>query len=207
MPKLELTYFDFHGGRGEVARLAMAIGSVPFDDHRIPVASWSDMRDKTPLHAVPLLKVDGEVITQSNSINRYVGKLAGLYPEDPLEALRCDEVMDAAEDVMTRIVATFGMDGEELRAARTALVNGPISLYLTRLNEMLAERGGEYFAAKRLTVADLKIFVWVRSLRTGHLDHIPTDLTDRVAPGLLAHCDRIAKLPAIRAYYENFPSS
>ena len=33
MLELKLRYFDFNGGRGEVARLAMAIGGVPFELH------------------------------------------------------------------------------------------------------------------------------------------------------------------------------
>jgi hypothetical protein len=36
-------------------------------------------------------------VTQSDAITRYVGKLAGLYPEDDLQALLCDEVMGALE--------------------------------------------------------------------------------------------------------------
>ena len=35
MPKLKLTYFDFHGGRGEPARLALSIGGIPFEDARV----------------------------------------------------------------------------------------------------------------------------------------------------------------------------
>ena len=31
MPKLKLTYFDFHGGRGEPAKLALSIGGIPFE--------------------------------------------------------------------------------------------------------------------------------------------------------------------------------
>ena len=81
MLELKLRYFDFNGGRGEVARLAMAIGGVPFEDDRIPLATWPSVREQTPFHAVPVLEVDGEVITQSNVINRYVGRLANLYPE------------------------------------------------------------------------------------------------------------------------------
>ena len=30
MSKLKLSYFDFHGGRGEPARLALSIGEIPF---------------------------------------------------------------------------------------------------------------------------------------------------------------------------------
>lgn len=56
MHKLKLDYFDFNGGRGEVARLAMALGEVPIEDHRIPVADWLSVRNRTPFHAVPAFK-------------------------------------------------------------------------------------------------------------------------------------------------------
>ena len=79
-PKLVLTYFDFDGSRGEVARLAMHIAGIPFEDRRIARKDWAALRDSTPFQAVPILEVDGQVIAQSNTINRYVGKLAGLYP-------------------------------------------------------------------------------------------------------------------------------
>ena len=36
MAKLKLTYFDFHGGRGEPARLALSISGIPFEDDRVP---------------------------------------------------------------------------------------------------------------------------------------------------------------------------
>lgn len=204
MPQLKLSYFDFQGGRGEAARIALALGGIPFEDHRIPVPSWATVREATPFHAVPVLEVDGEPITQSNAINRYVGRLTGLYPDDPLEALRCDEVMDAVEDVTTRLVATFGLeDPDELRAARRALVAGPIPLYLTRLRDILMARGGLYFAAGRLTVADFKVYVLIRHLRSGILDHIPPDLVERVAPELGQHCDRVSSEPRVAAYYDS----
>lgn len=203
MPQLKLSYFDFDGGRGEAARLAMSFGNVPFEDHRIPFAEWPAFRERTSFHAIPLLEVDGEVITQSNAINRFVGKLAGLYPDDDLQAARCDEVMDAVEDVVTRIVATFGIqDPAEMKAKRQALVDGPIRLYLTALQEMLERRGGSYLADDRLTVADLKLFVWIRSLEAGILDYVPADLVERVAPKLAEHARRVAEHPGVRAYYD-----
>lgn len=41
----------------------------------------------------------------------------------------------------------------------------------------------------------------IRQLRSGILDHIPTDLPDRVAPELVEHFQRVMKDPAIAAYY------
>src|SRR5690349_4190600 len=109
MAKLTLTYFDFDGGRGEPARLAFYIGGIKFEDKRIAGKDWPAYRDKTPFRAMPVLEVDGKEIAQSNTILRYAGKLAGLYPKDDWQATLADEVMDAAEDLGTKIGATMAL--------------------------------------------------------------------------------------------------
>jgi len=202
MPNIRLTYFDFDGGRGEPARLALHIGGIAFEDRRIAGKDWPAFRDKTPFLAMPTLEVDGKVVSQSNSINRYVGKLAGLYPKDDFQALLCDEVMDAAEDIGTRIAQTMDLPADSKKTAREELVAGRITRYLEQFQERLKAAGGEYFADRRLTVADLKVFMWIRWLRSGVLDHIPKDLVDRVAPTLVKHFERIASHPMIVEYYK-----
>jgi glutathione S-transferase len=204
MPQLKLSYFDMHGGRGEPARLAMAIGNIAFDDHRFAFPEFAEVRKTTPFGQVPVLHVDGVQVTQCDSINRYVGKLAGLYPTDPLQALYCDEVMYVVEEASVKMGPTFRMSGEEQKAARLALVNGSMPVYLGWLQSQLVAHGGEFFADNRLTVADLKVFVDVRGLNSGRLDHVPTDLVEKVAPALNAHMQRIAAMPAVVAYYAKF---
>jgi glutathione S-transferase len=202
MSELELSYFDFTNGRGEAARLALVVGEIPFTDDRIAMADWGSRRDLMYFHAVPMLTRDGESLTQSTTINRYVGKLAGLYPEDPWEAARCDEIMDAVEEMVGKLAATFGMnDPEEFKAARKALAEGPYAFYLERLHTRLIEAGGENFADDRLTVADLMMAVWIRNLTSGNIDHVPADLVDQVAPLLTEHRERVLNHPAIVAYY------
>ena len=203
MPKLKLTYFDFNGGRGEANRLAMAIANIPFEDDRIPQADWPELKPSVRFQALPVLEVDGEKISQSNTISRYIGKLGGLYPEDPLEAARCDEVLEALEDVTNKMVPTLFMtDEDEKRKAREALAAGPFTLYLTKLGQILEDRGGEYFADGRLTIADIKVFLWVRHLRSGALDYVPADLVDRLAPNLVGLFERVNSNPAVIAWYE-----
>lgn len=203
MPRLKLTYFDIDGGRAEAIRLALTIGKMHFEDHRISISEWNDYRKKMPLWQVPVMEIDGEAVTQTNSLLRFAGKAAGLYPDDALAALHCDEVMATVEDILSRVVATlFIQDEEEKRQKREALAAGPLTLYLDRLEAVLKARGGLYFAGDRFSVADLKVFVWIRSLRNGTLDYVPVDLVDRVAPILVDHFDRIAAHPDIVAYYE-----
>lgn len=204
MSQLKLTYFDFHGGRAEPARLALIMGGIAFEDSRFGFADFAEVRKSTPLGQVPTLHVDGVQVTQSDAITRYVGKLAGLYPLDAFQALLCDEVLDAVEDVNVKLGATFGLTGDALKDARTALVNGALPLYLGWLQKQLLAHGGEYFADKRLTIADLKVFSFVQGLNAGRLDHVPTDLVEKVAPALNAHMQRIAQTPAIAKYYAKF---
>lgn len=204
MPQLKLSYFDMHGGRGEPARLALAIGGIAFEDHRFTFAEFADVRKATPFGQVPVLYVDGTLVTQSDAILRYAGKLAGLYPTDPLQALLCDEVAYVVEEANVKLGPTFRMTGEEQKAARLALVNGSMPVCLAWLQSKLVANGGEYFADKRLTVADLKVFVDVRGLNSGRLDHVPTDLVEKVAPLLNAHMQRVAATPAVAQYYAKF---
>ena len=112
MKQIKLTYFDF-GGRAEPARLALSIGGIEFEDCRLSFDEWANFKEQTPFHAIPILEHDGKILTQSNTINRYVGKLTNLYPADPWQAALCDEVMDAVEDILCQIITTFSITDEE----------------------------------------------------------------------------------------------
>jgi len=202
MTDYKLTYFDFDGGRAEAIRIAFHAAGIAFEDERLSFAQFGEMRGSTPFNAVPVLEIDGAPVTQSNALSRYIGKMAGLYPEDDLQALYCDEALGALEDMLHCVVPTFGLEGDELKAAREKIVDGWLSVYVKGLGTLL-ERGGDYFADNRLTVADLKACGQTRWLRSGSLDHVPTDLVERLAPGLVAHQERVEADPVVRAYYSS----
>jgi len=200
MTTYRLTYFDTDGGRGEPIRIAFHAAGIAFEDHRVSFQEFMAVRADTRFGALPELEIDGVRFSQSNAIGRYVGKMAGLYPADDFQALCCDEVLGAVEDAQHAIGTTFGLEGDALRVAREKLVDGKLTTYLRGLGELL-QRGGDYFADNRLTIADLKVYYLVRWLGSGMLDHVPADLIDRVAPGLSAHRRRVAEDPVVTAYY------
>ncbi|MDH3989394.1 MAG: glutathione S-transferase family protein [Gammaproteobacteria bacterium] len=201
MSTYKLTYFDFDGGRGEPVRIAFHMAGIDFEDKRITFSEFGELRKDWRFNAVPVLEIDGAAVTQSNAMCRFVGKMAGLYPADSLQALYCDEAMGAIEDLSNRIVQTFGLEGDELKLAREKLADGWLAVFLRGLNELLVRGGGEYFADDQLTIADLKVFVLTRWLTSGSLDHIPTDLVQRLAPALVDHQDRVERDPRVAAYY------
>lgn len=201
MAKIKVSYFDIDGGRAEPIRLALSLGAIEFEDHRLSFAEFNDMRVGTPLNALPVFEINGVAYTQSNAMCRYAGKLAGLYPEDPWQAFLCDEVMDIVEDAVLAFGRTMRLEGDELKSARTALVDGMYTRCLQLLDKRLEAAGGQYFAGDRLTVADLKAYVWLKRLRSGAQDHVPVDLEDRLAPALVRHMERVGAEPGVEAYY------
>lgn len=180
--------------------MALSVSGVTFKDDRVSFADWERRKADAPFGALPVLEVDGHDLAQSNTINRYVGKLADLYPAAPWEAALCDETMDAVEDITSLIAATVPLPENQKKAKRRALVDSQIPFYLTRLQKRLEEHGGRYFAGERLSIADLKVLMLVRHLTSGVLDYVPTHLVELSAPALVEHSQRVMNDKRISKY-------
>ena len=92
MADYKLTYFDMDG-RAAPVRIAFHAAGIDFEDSRISFQDFMGMRESLRFNCVPVLEIDGRAVTQSNAMCRYIGKMAGLYPADDLQALYCDEAM------------------------------------------------------------------------------------------------------------------
>lgn len=64
-----------------------------------PLPSPTDCPAATPNGQLPIIEVDGTVIPQSSAQMRYVGKIGGLYPTDPIDAAFADAAMDSVTDI------------------------------------------------------------------------------------------------------------
>lgn len=203
MAHFKLSYFDFKGIRGEAVRMALNVGNLSFEDHRIPMDQWPQIKSQHPFNAVPVLYVDGKALAQANSILRYIGKIADLYPSDPWQAALCDQAMDAVEEVTVQLTATIPLSDEEKKTKRQALGAETLPVFLSGLENILKNSGGCYFGGDKISVADLRVYDLVRWLNSG-LDYIPADLTERVAPELAKHLMRIKAEPRVKAYLNNY---
>ncbi|MFK7853534.1 MAG: glutathione S-transferase family protein [Granulosicoccus sp.] len=201
MTNYRLTYFDFDGGRAEPIRIAMHAAGIAFEDVRWSFSDFGENRQSLPFRAVPVLEIDGQVFTQSLAISRFIGKRAGLYPDDELQALYCDEVLGGLEDLNHYIVQTFGLKGDAQKQARQELVNGRLTVFVAGLADLLERGGGQYFSNRQLTIADLFMFVQTKQLTSGILDHIPADIVHQLAPSLIDHYHRVQQESIVLAYY------
>lgn len=201
MTNYKLTYFDVDGGRAESIRIPFHAAGIDFEDNRISFQDFGESRENFPFNCVPVLEIDGQVVSQSNALSRYAGKKAGLYPEDEMQALYCDEVMGAAEDLTNHVGRTMGLEGDALKEAREQLVAGWLTVFLKGLERLLQRGGGEYFVDGRLTIADLKVFSLTGWLSSGMLDHVPAEFINELAPNLVKHMKRVHGHPAVSAWY------
>ena len=110
---MKLVYFN---GRGlaETSRMVLAIGGEEYEDVRYPlkIIDWSKHqmekeefeKDKADgklvrsLNKLPYLEVDGVVVPQSKSIERFLAKKYNLMGTSDIEALRIDSLCECVRD-------------------------------------------------------------------------------------------------------------
>lgn len=183
-PKLTLTYFPMPGRAGAI-RDALRIGRIPFEDRHVGREELLRMKKggELPYGSLPVLDIGGEKplrVAQSNAILRYVGRLAGLYPADPLLALRVDELVDYAEDMANALSPSMAeRDMEKKLAMRKAILEEQIPHWADRITARLAQNDDpHHLVGTSLTVADLKLLHGFDSLVAGFLDGIPKTALD-----------------------------
>jgi len=205
---LKLVYFDIRG-RAEYIRVALHHGGFEFEDVRLTREEFLQQKEKGefPFGQLPVLYIGDEVISQSHSIARFVAKLAGLYPEDPLVALRCDEILDAIIDFIGCLRPSFvENDPEKKMALRRVLAEEEFPRWFKRFERKLETAGGTYFGGKEITIADLAFYYLLHWLTSGILDGIPVTVLDPF-PLLVAFKNRVESHPIVVKYYEELESA
>ena len=146
--KIRLFYTNIPFWRAEVSRLALYIGNIDFDDVRM---TWRDDFDKmvntgilpygviSPFRQIPVLEVDGQVISQTAGIARFCGKLSGMYPKnDHMLAANIDQIIDVATEITNLIgLSMIEKDLNKKKLARQKLSKETLPKWLGFLEKLL----------------------------------------------------------------------
>jgi len=87
----KLTYFAFAGGRIGPIRIALRQAKVDFEDERLSFQEFGARKVSFPGGSLPVLSINGKLLTQSLAILRWAGRQSDLYPSDPVHAMQVDE--------------------------------------------------------------------------------------------------------------------
>ena len=111
---MKLVYFNVKG-LGETSRILLALAGAEFEDYRYPLqvvdlASYKFIKTEFDLDKangklvksqgkVPYLEVDGQVISQSKAIERYISRRFNLLGDDEISAARIDSIGEGIRDI------------------------------------------------------------------------------------------------------------
>ena len=186
MPKLQLVYFPVRA-RDQAIRMCLAYGRIAFEDLNIQQyfagKSWPEAKHLAPFDQVPLLVVDGAVLSQSGAITRYVAGLAGLMPANAFAAAKADSVFEAAQEIagINPIVNVFrGETFETKKAEFFATFPRKLENLAT---ELASTPDGAFFGGAAPHYGDLAVYHQL-------------DLARLVVPDCLDACENISPFMA-----------
>ncbi|KAG5667803.1 hypothetical protein PVAND_015772 [Polypedilum vanderplanki] len=157
MTKYKLTYFNFVA-LGEPIRFLLSYGGVDFEDNRIEWKDWPEIKPTTPLHQVPILQIDNEVLYQTIPICRYLGAKFNLTGADDFENYKLDNCVQTITDLRMKIeMVAWDKSSPQnfIDEKRAELLNKTIPFYLENLEKIAVKSGSGYLASSKFSWADL----------------------------------------------------
>ena len=182
--------------------MALHIGGIPFKDDRFQFSDFDKIKEsgELPFNQVPIMIVDGQVISQSVALLRYCGKLAGLYPrdeEEDLYAARIDEVIDVLLDIINYAYKYRGPDKEKLKEVREEFVRDVVPRFVGGLDRLTSKASeGKYICGDKLSIADLVLYYTIWNIKNGNCEFVPTDLFEKY-PRLMSSFNAVETHPKV----------
>ena len=201
MTKPRLVYFDFAGSRGEECRIALHLAGIDFDDVRVAGADWPARKPQTPFGSMPVLELAGQPpLGESNAILVYIGRQHGLHPKDALQAAYHEALMSYAEELRHHISPLLRITDEaHKRSAREDLARNYLPDWGSKVERQLGDHA--FVGGDQIQVVDIKLYMVVRWLISGTIDHVPTSVLDH-CPKLKRLCQRVGEHPGVKAWLE-----
>lgn len=213
---IKLTYFNIEAA-AEKVRLALVLTGTEFEDNRINFPDWEAMKPSTPYGQLPIMEIDGKVMTQSYAMLRYVGKTMGggkLYPDDKFFDI--EETIGLHEDLArawspamyvgmrpANLGYEFANDDEKkakTQSMREKFAKDDLPKFLGFLSQKL-EKTGAFFCGSEVTIADLAILPQIRYFKKGVADYVDPTIVDQF-PVVNAWVDRMLAIPELAKWYE-----
>ncbi|XP_033230948.1 glutathione S-transferase-like [Belonocnema kinseyi] len=197
----KLIYFNARG-RAEHIRYIFAYAGIDYIDERIPKERWPEIKKTMPYGMLPVLEVDGKLISQSNAVARYLSRKHGLTGKDEWEAMLCDVLVDTLGDLKQEL---FQYRTEEdmfkKEDKKVKLMKETIPFYLNKFEKTIAENNG-FAVGSNTTWTD---FVFAVALE--NFEHIFGSSALENYPALRTLKQRVHEIPAIMTWLAKRPQT
>eukprot|EP01023_Acetabularia_acetabulum_P037854 TRINITY_DN3613_c0_g2_i1.p1 TRINITY_DN3613_c0_g2~~TRINITY_DN3613_c0_g2_i1.p1 ORF type:complete len:295 (-),score=42.28 TRINITY_DN3613_c0_g2_i1:198-959(-) len=207
--KPTLRYFPGFRGRTEPIKLLLNYKNVEYDLVDIGKEEMKSDRTLFPFAQAPSYQDVDILISQSNTIVRYLGNKYNMFGKNAVEKARMDMFMEGVEALRQRYLGLVYMDrlsdegktkyfethiNPDTQGGRNF---GSHFFYLNRLLLQNNDGKGGFVVGDSLSIADLQLFDIVDL----HV-RIFGDIIGEKYPALIRHFELVAAVPEIKTYLE-----
>ena len=202
-PKLELIYFNLRA-LAEPPQMMMHNAGVKYryemawDYYGKP---WSEAKPEVHFGQLPVLVVNDTVhIWQSGAIVRYLAKLAGFMPADPVLAAQVDAVFEQTQELFDPLNPTVNVKtGEEHMKFKTMILRNLPVILKNFARQLELNEDGAYFFGSQPYYCDFSAYHHF-SLAT----IIQQDILNAF-PSILDFMAAVENLPGVKEYLASRP--
>lgn len=196
--KPKLYYFQ---GRGkmESIRWLLAAAGVEFEEEFLETREQYEklLKDGRLLFGqVPLVEIDGMLLTQTRAILSYLAAKHNLYGKDLKERLRIDMYVDGTQDLMMMIAGAPFKSPQDKEESYALIVTKAKTRYFPAFEKILKDHGEAFLVGNQLSWADiqlLEVILMVEELHAPVLSDFPL---------LQAFKTRISNIPTIKKFLQ-----
>ncbi|KAJ2805998.1 hypothetical protein H4R20_001867 [Coemansia guatemalensis] len=161
-----LRYFDLIG-RGETCRLLLAAGEVDWVEEH---PEWPQDKEKQPFGRLPVLiekSADGSelVLSESSTIERYLGRIFGLLPADPRASAIQEQMCDRQADIIAACLVYAQVTAEEDKKMYLANIDDLFTRMAKSHMEILsANNCKSHLFGDKLSFADISLYAFYKMM-------------------------------------------
>jgi glutathione S-transferase len=195
---MKLVYFNARG-LAETARFMLAIAGIVYTDVRYTREEFD--ADKGlgllvgSLNKLPFLEIDGEVIPQSKTIERYIATRYNMFGRNDFDMSRIDAICEYVRDLKTEYQKTRGLsEGNERDAGMDVWFNDTLPARLKALDAIV---GSDFSVGFRVSLADVTLYTFVTQFFTDtERAYAATD----TAPNIKSVVRMVGNIPEVGAW-------
>jgi len=198
MAPLKLYYFNVRS-KGEPVRLLLQYSGTPYEEVTVDFNDWPSWKPKMPMGVMPVIEMDGKMLSASTAITRYLARNCGIAGKNSWDMAKADQYVDGIWDMwgLTGKVYTPLISGdqktyeEQLKIFRDEV----IPPFLDRYEKFLDENKTGWLVGDDVTWADLVVTEYLSDMHDGFVPDIYKN-----HPKMKQYVDKVRNLPQIKDY-------
>jgi len=216
---MKLVYFNARG-LAETSRLLLAVNNVDYEDFRYPlkVNNWAThdmereefLNDKKnnkllgSLNKLPFLEIDGQVIPQSKSVERFIAKKYNMFGDNDLDAARIDGICEYVRDFKDAYQSVRKLKDDEKEQGMEKWFNETLPEKLELLDNILCKEHELFSVGTRLCLADVVLYNFI----TQFFDNKDGAMNaTKNSPKLLKIISHVGSLDSIKHWLKTRPET